>query len=158
MALEIPSLAPDASKLAPVGSLGIIRNVMRRKILKIQLNNRSMQDIQDIFNRIQQTKQKQKELRSAYKDALDSSEEYREIQDKMKTLRARKKQIETTVKEQFADELTKLEDMKIDIESDTEMMTDIAVSKMMKGESVELTDQNNNKYEPIFRVKFKKVF
>src|SRR3989338_3483441 len=28
MALEIPSLAPDASKLAPAGSLGIIKSVM----------------------------------------------------------------------------------------------------------------------------------
>lgn len=35
VALEIPSLAPDASKLAPVGSLGIIRNAVELKVLSI---------------------------------------------------------------------------------------------------------------------------
>lgn len=116
-----------------------------------------MIDIQEIFNRIQETKKKQKDIRSAYKEALASSEEYKEIKDKVETLKARKKQIEASVKENFSTELTKLDDLKIDLESDAVMLSDMALSKLMKGETVQVTDQYNNNYEPLFTVRFKKA-
>ncbi len=116
-----------------------------------------MQDLQEIFNRMQETKKKQKDIRSAYKDALAASEEYKEIGDKIKTLRERKKQIENTIKESFASELTKLDDFKIDLESDATMLSDMAMTKLMKGETVEVVDQYNNTYQPVFTVKFKKA-
>ncbi len=116
-----------------------------------------MIDIQEIFNRIQETKKKQKDIRSAYKEALASSEEYKEIKEKIDTLRARKKQIEASIKENFAGELTKLDDLKIDLESDAVMLSDMALSKLMKGETVQVTDQYNNNYEPLFTVRFKKA-
>ena len=116
-----------------------------------------MIDIQEIFNRIQETKKKQKDIRSAYKEALAASEEYKEIKEKIDTLRARKKQIEASVKENFAGELTKLDDLKIDLESDAVMLSDMALSKLMKGETVQVTDQYNNNYEPLFTVRFKKA-
>lgn len=116
-----------------------------------------MQDIQEIFVRLQEARKKQKELKSVYRQALDNSLEYQEIGEKLKTLRERRKQIENTTKEQFAGELTKLEDLKIDIESDLELLSDVAMSKLIKGETVEVKDQYDNQYEPIFSVKFKKV-
>lgn len=116
-----------------------------------------MQDIQEIFDRIQVAKKQQKDIRKMYKDALDGVVEYQEIQEKMKSLREKKKRIETTIKEQFASEITKLEDLKIDIESDTEILTDVAMSKIMKGETVEIKDKDSNEYEPVFKVNFKKV-
>ncbi len=116
-----------------------------------------MQDIQEIFNHIQEIKKKQKDIRSAYKDALTSSQEYIEIGEKIKTLRERKKQIESSVKADFSSELTKLDDYKIDLESDNVMLSDAAMSKLMKGETVAVTDEYNNNYEPVFSVKFKKA-
>ncbi len=116
-----------------------------------------MIDIQEIFNRIQETKKKQKDIRSSYKEALSASEEYKEIKDKLETLKARKKQIETAIKENFSSELTKLDDLKIDLESDAVMLSDMALSKLMKGETVQVTDQYNNNYEPLFTVRFKKA-
>lgn len=115
-----------------------------------------MQDIQEIFNRIQEVKKKQKDIRTAYKDALATSGEYKEIAEKMKTLRERKKQIEASVKADFSGELTKLEDYAIDLESDNTMLSDAALSKLMKGETVEVKDEYDNAYEPVFSVKFKK--
>ena len=50
-----------------------------------------MQDIQEIFNRMQEIKKQQKDIRSAYKESLETSLEYKEIGDKIKTLRERKK-------------------------------------------------------------------
>ncbi len=116
-----------------------------------------MQDVQDIFKRIQVAKKQQKDLKAAYNDALKGTPEYNEINDKLKTLRERKKQIENTIKESFGSELTKIEDLKIDIASDMEMLSDIALTQVMKGETVQVTDEYNNTYDPIFSVKFKKT-
>ena len=115
-----------------------------------------MQDIQEIFNRIQENKKKQKDIRSAYKSALESSGEYKEVCEKIKTLRERKKQIENTTKESFAGELTKLDDLKIDLESDAVVLSDLALSSFVKGNTVQVVDEYNNKYEPVFKVNFKK--
>lgn len=116
-----------------------------------------MQDIQEIFVRIQKVKKEQKELRAIYRDALLASQEHVELVEKLKTLRERKKQIEELVKSDFSSEFTKLDDMKIDLESDMVMLSDIAMTKLMKGESVEVKDEYDNAYEPIFSVRFKKA-
>lgn len=116
-----------------------------------------MQDIQEIFNRMQAIKKQQKDIRSAYKEALEVSPEYKEIDDKIKTLRERKKQIENSTKESFSGEFTKLDDFKIDLESDNVLLSDIALNKLVKGETVQVVDEYNNSYEPLFTVKFKKT-
>ena len=116
-----------------------------------------MADIQEIFNRINETKKKQKDIRVAYKDALNTSLEYKELVDKVKAIREKKKQIEASTKQQFASELTKLDDYAIDLASDIELLTDAAITKMMKGETVEIIDEYNNTYQPTFSVKFKKT-
>ncbi len=114
------------------------------------------QDIQGIFERIQKTKKEMKDIKVMFRDALDSNGEYQELQEKLKTIRENKKRVETAVKEGFSSEMQKLDDLKIDLESDMEMLNDMALTKMMKGETVELSDEYKNTYEPIFSVKFKK--
>ncbi|PIZ96927.1 MAG: hypothetical protein COX80_00165 [Candidatus Magasanikbacteria bacterium CG_4_10_14_0_2_um_filter_33_14] len=116
-----------------------------------------MQDIQEIFNKIEESKKDMKELKASYKEALEAIQEYQLVQEEMKALREKRKRIEQAIKEQFATEITKIEDLKIDIESDMEMISDIALAKISKGESIGITDKYSNEYEPIFKVKFKKV-
>ncbi len=116
-----------------------------------------MADVQEIFTRIQETKKKQKDIKTAYRDALNSSEEYKSIIDKMTALRARKKQIETSIQQDFSSEFQKLDDYKIDLESDNTMLSDAAFSMLVKGETVVVTDEYNNNFEPLFMVKFKKA-
>jgi len=116
-----------------------------------------MQDIQEIFNRIQENKKKQKEIRSTYKEALASSQEYVDLCAKIKNLREHKKQIENSTKQNFSSEFNQMEDFDIDIESDTTLLSDAALTKLMKGETVTVTDEYNNEYEPAFSVKFKKA-
>jgi len=117
-----------------------------------------MQDIQQIFNRIQKAKQKQKELRKLYKEALEQTPNYKNVVDDYKELRDKKKNIETKVKHDFAKEFEQLDDLKLDIQTDQELISDIAFNKLVKGETVEVTDKDDNNYEPIFSVKFKKVY
>lgn len=116
-----------------------------------------MQDLQSIFNRIQEAKKKQKDIKRAYRDALESSTEYNDINEELKTLKARKKEIENVTREQFSSEFIKLDDLKIDIDSDQEILSDIALNKVIKGESIEIKDEHDNEYEPIFKVSFKKM-
>lgn len=116
-----------------------------------------MQQLQEVFNRIQAAKKQKKDLETAYKDALKNSLEYQELSDKVKTSRERLKQIQMTVKDQFSGELTKIDDLKIDIASDMEMISDIAMTQLMKGETVEVKDEYDNTYQPVFKVNFKKA-
>ncbi|PIR76396.1 MAG: hypothetical protein COU32_02295 [Candidatus Magasanikbacteria bacterium CG10_big_fil_rev_8_21_14_0_10_42_10] len=116
-----------------------------------------MQDLQEIFNRVQENKKKLKDLKDAYREALKGSESYIEAEESLKTLREKKKSIETELKSQFSGEFVQMDDIKIDIASDQEMINDIAMTMVMKGETVSVNDKYENEYEPLFTVKFKKV-
>ena len=114
-------------------------------------------DIQDLFNQIKEKKEELKGLKATCKEMLEASEEYQETMQKMKALRAKKQRVITAVNEQCSSEISKMMDLSIDIAGDQEMLTDIAITKYTKGESIELKDQYDNIYEPIFSVKFKKA-
>lgn len=116
-----------------------------------------MQKIEDIFKRIQETKRKQKEIREIYKDALSNSHEHQLLVEQIKKLRETKKGIENAIKSDFSGEFDKLDSLKIDIESDGVLLSDVALNSIIKGESIEIKDENNNEYEPIVSVKFRKV-
>ncbi len=115
-----------------------------------------MKDLQEVFNKIKDLKKQQKEISTMYRDQLESMQEYQEVKDKLEELKARKKQLENEAwnevgtKEEF-------ETIKLDIKQDKEMLADLAISSLMKGETVKLTDENDNEYEPIFSVRFKKT-
>lgn len=115
------------------------------------------QNLQEIFARVEKAKARQKEIKTIYRDALTSTPEYEEINDKLKALRERKKQIENTIKENFGSEITELEDLKVDIDSDMEMMSDLALTQLVKGEAISLKDEHDTEYEPVFAVKFRKM-
>jgi len=116
-----------------------------------------MQDLQEVFGRLQASKKRQKEIRSMYKDALDNTPGYKELVEDLKTMRAKKKEVEIAIKEQFSSEMIELDDLKVDIESDNQLLSDIALTQFVKGETVEVSDEYENQYEPIFKVTFKKM-
>ena len=116
-----------------------------------------MQNLQEVFIRIKENRKRQKDIRDMYKDMLANTSGYQELVDEAKAAREKKKAVETQIKEQMASELTMLEDLKIDIESDMELLSDIAMTMLMKGETVQVTDEYDNEYEPQFKVGFKKV-
>lgn len=115
-----------------------------------------MASLQEVFQRIQALKQEQKTIKQSYKEALQNSKEYVDLAEELKTLRARKKQIELDVKSEFSAEFTKLDDLKIDLETDQEMLSDLALNQLMKGETVEIVDEDV-RYEPVFNVRFRKT-
>lgn len=116
-----------------------------------------MKSLEEVFAKIQAVKQQQRELRKAYKEALERVPSYKSTTDDLAALREKKKKLETQVKEEFSKEFDKLEELKLDMEECNIMLTDIALSKLVKGEHVEVKDQYNLVYEPVFGVKFKKT-
>ena len=116
-----------------------------------------MQDIQDIFNRLQEKKKEVNQIRRVYKDSLLSVPSYEETLHKIQALQMQKKKIEYAIQEQMSAEFNKLETLKKDIEGDKQMLADIALSTMLKGETVKVVDEYNNEQLPHFKVTFKKT-
>ena len=112
-----------------------------------------MVDLQSIFDRLQDLKKQQRELKRDYRDNLTGSQEYQEIVEKMQELREKKKRIEEGYKKDFP----QLERLKNDIESDVLMLSDLALNHLAKGEAIQISDEYKNQYEPIFNVRFKKI-
>ena len=115
------------------------------------------QDLTAVFSRIQEQKRKQKELKAMYKDALSNNGQYQKIKEEIEDLKIKKKQIEDAIKSDFKEEFDQLEGLKLNIASDNELLSDIALTQFTKGELTKLTDENKVEYEPIFTVKFKKA-
>lgn len=115
-----------------------------------------MQDLQSIYNRIQEKKLKFKEIKQQYKDALESTPEYQDIKDKLSDLKNRKKQLETQTRADMGSVWQEIDKIKADIATDQQMLSDIAMANLMNGKTVEITDSYDNSYEPIFSVRFRR--
>lgn len=116
-----------------------------------------MPQLQEVYDRIKRFKDEQKHIREAYKNELSNSSEYQQLKADFDDLKTKKKEVEAGFKQLMQKDFEKLEDLKLDIETDNEVMSDMAFNQMIKGETVEIIDEYGNKYVPIFRVKFQKV-
>lgn len=117
----------------------------------------AMQDIQEVYNRIQDKKKERKRLKGMFKDGIDASTPLREVKEQFETIRAKRKRMETEIKEAYSKELQELEAIEMDIKSDQLLMDDIALTKAMKGEPVVFKDAYDAEYEPVLKVKYQKV-
>jgi len=115
-----------------------------------------MAKLQEVFERIKQTKKEQREIKKIYRDALSTNNEYQNLVEKLNDMKEKKKQLEEVVKGDFKSEWNKLEGMKLHIASDYELLSDLAINQLVKGEKVEVFD-DRDEYEPVFNVRFVKA-
>lgn len=115
------------------------------------------QELPAIFQRLQNYKKERSELKAMYKDALVNNGEYQKLLTELEDLKVKKKQIEASIKADFKTEFDKLEGIKLHIASDNQLLSDLALNQLVKGELTKLVDENKVEYEPIFTVKFKKT-
>jgi hypothetical protein len=116
-----------------------------------------MQNIQDLFDTLQVTKKEQKEVKREYRDALTNANGYEELLEELKKLREKKKQIEATTQSRMGERYVLLENLKKKVEEIDQAITDIAMSTLMEGKSIEIKDQYDNLYEPTYKISFKKA-
>lgn len=112
--------------------------------------------LQDIFHRINANKREQREIKAMYRDALDNSKEYKDLEEKIEALKARKTQIEQDVRNDLGKDWEQLDLLKLHVKQDNELLSDLALNKIMAGETIEIKDGADQPYEPVFSVKFKK--
>lgn len=118
-----------------------------------------MQNAQEIYDRIQDTKKEIKENKDILIEQYKQTPGYNEVQEELKALRAKRKHITNAVDAQNPEVVIKLEDLKIDLASDKELLNDIILSKYMRGEHVELEDKTkyNQAMLPLFTVTMRKA-
>ncbi len=115
-----------------------------------------MQSLEEIYTRLKTKRAERKDLKTSFQDELKNSARYQEILEEMLKLRTEKKSIENEILSREMDK-AKLEEMNIDIKTDTELLTDIVLNKFLANETVEVVDEINIRWVPAFSVKFKKA-
>jgi len=113
-----------------------------------------MRSIKEIFEKIQEQKREQREINKAVREALENSSEYNSVKEQIEKLRLKKLRLEDSAR---GDLDQKMDLLKLNIKEGMQVMSDVALTTIMKGGSVKLVDSDNNEYEPIFSVKFKKA-
>ncbi len=116
-----------------------------------------MKDVQEVFNELQIAKKEMREIRKEYKDILAQDADYQKLLEKLNTMRETKKQHELSAQRDMGMRWEKLEELKSEVKSLQEMISDISLSTLMDGETVEVRDEYDNLYEPMYNVSFKKV-
>jgi seryl-tRNA synthetase len=116
-----------------------------------------MQNMQEVFDKIQELKQTRKEIGREYRDALAQTDSYGELKEEIKKMRDKKKSMESSVQAEMGSRFEEFEKAKREIESSEQMLTDIAMTNLMNGESISLKDKNNAEYEPSYKITFKKI-
>ncbi len=114
-----------------------------------------MQDLQNVYARLKEKKARRRDLRTSFQDELKNNARYQEILEKLVELKIEKKSIENEILSQAADR-AQLEELAIDIKADNEMLTDITLNMFLANQPVEIVDEVNMKWVPVFAVRFKK--
>jgi uncharacterized coiled-coil DUF342 family protein len=110
-----------------------------------------MKDIQEVFDEIQKLKKERREINKEYRYLLEHDDKFQEITEEAKKLRDQKKKIEEVNKS------PRLDDLKHEIDALNEMASDIAISQLMDGKSIQIKDEYEIEYEPVYKVTFKKI-
>jgi len=116
-----------------------------------------MPDLKEIHGRIRAKKDEKKKVKTIFKDVLAQSKAYQDVLDELKKLKAKKLQIETEIRSDFGKEMEQIERLALDLKTDEVLLTDLSLTMLMKGQTLELTDDNDVKYEPVFRITYKKA-
>lgn len=116
-----------------------------------------MKDIQEIFYKIKSAAKEQKEIRKEYRDALLQADDYQQTIEKLDELKKSKQEIEQRVQGQMGSRWDKLDRLKNEIAEMKQMQSDVAMSTLMSGKPVQVKDEYENIYEPVFSVSFKKT-
>jgi len=118
---------------------------------------KQMKDIQEIFNELKELENEQKVTRKDYRNILLQSPEYEAITDKLEALRAEKKEIELSAQGELGSAWDKFEENKQKIKDLKQIITDVAMTDLMEGKTVEVRDQWDTLYEPVYTITFKKA-
>jgi hypothetical protein len=114
-----------------------------------------MAKLEEVYKRLEKNKKAKRDIGKMLKDELTHSSRYQEIVEEMKTLREEKKGIEQDVRAGSSD-FDKIDGLKLDIQTDSEILADVTLNMYTKDENVEIIDEYDQAWYPVFKVNFKK--
>ena len=113
--------------------------------------------LQLVFNEADKKRNKLRELKAMIKEQLESKQEYQEIKESSDSLRAKKKALKAAVNEDNRVECEEIDKLTIDLKSQKQLISDVAIKDYVNGKEIKLTDSYGNILEPVFSVKFIKT-
>lgn len=116
-----------------------------------------MPQLEEVYTRLNENKARAREIKNMMKDDLAHSERHKELKDEIKTLREEVKSIENEIGAGMQKEMEELDDLKSEIQADTELLADIALNMYINNQTVEIVDANDVKWAPQFKVNFKRA-
>lgn len=115
-----------------------------------------MPTLQEVFSRLNAKKKEKSGLQKAFKDELANDPRHAQVVEELKRLREEKKSIEARAWAAAAADAQKLDLLSLDIKSDREMLSSLALAMYAAGKTVEIVDEQNVRWLPEFAVTFKK--
>lgn len=115
-----------------------------------------MVNLNEVYTRLQSNKRQRADLKKMFKDELSQNDEYTHLVDEMKTMKERKKSIESQVMAAALSDANQIDDLGNEIKHDAELLADVALNMYVKGQMVEVVDEYNVRWVPEFSVKFVK--
>ncbi len=88
---------------------------------------------------------------------LANDADYQRIKDDYDAARTAKKHAEQAVQASMGGAYERLQELMNERRALEEMLSDIAMSQMLEGQSIELADADHNTYVPHYKVTFKKA-
>lgn len=121
-------------------------------------NNMTQQKLNLIFvhNDIKEIKFKIRTIKEMYKNQLENNKEYYSVVNDFNVIKAKKNLIEAKIKEEMSKDFDIINELKKEIKTKETLLSDIAISKLIAGEEINFTDDYDNEYQPVFKVKFVK--
>lgn len=115
-----------------------------------------MPSLEEVHGRLRVKAREKSELQKAFKDELANNPRYQQISEQLKVLKEEKKSIENQVWAASSADAQKLDLLALDIKSDREMLSELALNMYVKGETVQIVDEYQARWVPKFAVTFKK--
>lgn len=113
--------------------------------------------LQLVFSQTDEKRNDLKILKHQIDDEIKGLAAYQELIKEEEAIKFKKKQIVLSVKQNNREEIEKMESLKLDIDSNKQKLSDIALNDFIAGKDIRLTDKNGFILEPIFTVKYKKT-
>lgn len=110
--------------------------------------------LHEVHARLKQKKSQRRDMNKMVQDQLSVHPRYQELMEEIAKLREEKKSIENELRTPADSQ--ELEALKADIKTDHEMLADIALNLYIANEPVEIMDEYNVRWVPVFAVRFKR--
>lgn len=124
-------------------------------VIYAPLNNNYMAQLQLIYDRQAENRQKMKELKVMIADTLEKDPKYQSALLDLNDAKAKVNAVKTSILDRFQGDIENIEVLKTDIGNDRDLMTDQALALFAKGEEPVVT-QKGTTYIAEFSVRFKK--